>query len=169
MKGIVIYKSKYGSTKQYAQWISEETGIDIVSMDEFDVSLLTEYDIVVIGAYIRAGKIAAKEWLDKNVNLLKNKKIYFYTVSGTNPQNKMIFELAKATIPIELQSSTQIFNMHGKMNYKELDRIDKIIINMGILLERDKEAKTAAVKGYDHVKKKPILGMIGSIKKYMKQ
>ena len=26
MKTIVIYKSKYGSTKDYAKWISEELG-----------------------------------------------------------------------------------------------------------------------------------------------
>ncbi len=26
MKGIIVYKSKYGATKKYAQWLREETG-----------------------------------------------------------------------------------------------------------------------------------------------
>ena len=29
MKGIILYKSKYGATKRYAQWLSEETGFEI--------------------------------------------------------------------------------------------------------------------------------------------
>ena len=31
MKGIIIYKSKYGATKKYAEWISEATGFPCVT------------------------------------------------------------------------------------------------------------------------------------------
>jgi menaquinone-dependent protoporphyrinogen IX oxidase len=27
MKGIIIYKAKYGATKKYADWLVEETGL----------------------------------------------------------------------------------------------------------------------------------------------
>ena len=30
MNAIVIYKTKYGSTKQYAEWIAEELGCDFI-------------------------------------------------------------------------------------------------------------------------------------------
>ncbi len=30
MNGIILYQSKYGSTKKYADWISEETGFPCV-------------------------------------------------------------------------------------------------------------------------------------------
>lgn len=28
MNGIILYTSKYGSTKRYADWLAEETGFD---------------------------------------------------------------------------------------------------------------------------------------------
>ncbi len=28
MQGIIIYKSKYGSTRQYAEWVQSETGFE---------------------------------------------------------------------------------------------------------------------------------------------
>ena len=28
MKGIILYKSKYGATKQYAEWIAEDLGCE---------------------------------------------------------------------------------------------------------------------------------------------
>ena len=35
MNVAVVYKSKAGSTKRYAQWIAEETGADIFELGEF--------------------------------------------------------------------------------------------------------------------------------------
>ena len=31
MNGIILYQSKYGATKKYAQWLSEETGFCCVA------------------------------------------------------------------------------------------------------------------------------------------
>ena len=31
-KGIIIYKSKYGSTKKYAQWLKEATGFEVMEV-----------------------------------------------------------------------------------------------------------------------------------------
>ena len=30
MNGIILFQSKYGATKKYAQWLSEETGFPCV-------------------------------------------------------------------------------------------------------------------------------------------
>lgn len=37
MSGIILYKSKYGATKQYAEWIAEETGFSCVQIDKANV------------------------------------------------------------------------------------------------------------------------------------
>lgn len=168
MKGIVIYKSKYGSTQQYAEWISETLGFDLANVDEFDPELLTEYSIVVLGSYIHAGKIVLKEWLDKNVKLLTSRGIFLYTVSGTSPQSEDLRNIYKSTMPDELKMNNQYFAFGGKMDYKKLDRMDKMVMNMGVLLERSVESKISMKKGYDHVKKKPIFKLIYAVERYMK-
>ena len=45
MKGIILYKSKYGATKRYAQWLSEETGFEIRENSKVRVSDVKEYDV----------------------------------------------------------------------------------------------------------------------------
>ena len=39
MKGIILYRSKYGATKRYADWLAQETGFDCII-----VSCLAEMD-----------------------------------------------------------------------------------------------------------------------------
>ena len=42
MKTIVIYKTKYGSTRTYAEWIAEELGCDAVDAKSVKASDLAE-------------------------------------------------------------------------------------------------------------------------------
>lgn len=51
-KVAVIYEGKYGSTKQYAKWICEETSGDLFSLEEAVKTDLTAYDAVVFGGAI---------------------------------------------------------------------------------------------------------------------
>ena len=48
MKTLVIYKSKYGSTKQYAEWIAEELDCEAVDAKSVKPLDLEKYDIVPI-------------------------------------------------------------------------------------------------------------------------
>lgn len=36
MKGIILYKSKYGATEKYARWLSEETGFPAAEVARAD-------------------------------------------------------------------------------------------------------------------------------------
>ncbi len=168
MKGLIVYKSKYGSTRQYAQWISEELNFDIADIKGFDAGLLESYDVVIIGSHIIGGKIMIAEWIATHEQLLQGKPLYFFTVSGTPPQNKSLFELYKESVSDSLQKRAQFFAFHGKMRYDELDRIDKVTMNMGVLMSRKSADRDAMRKGYDHVKKKAIFGLVNAVKKNMK-
>ena len=49
MKGIILYKSKYGATKQYAEWIAERTGFPCVRTEDADIRTISECDTVILG------------------------------------------------------------------------------------------------------------------------
>ena len=49
IKILIAYQSKYGSTKQYAEWIQQDTEGDLVSIENGDKPDLTRYDIIIIG------------------------------------------------------------------------------------------------------------------------
>ncbi|NLE01149.1 MAG: flavodoxin, partial [Fibrobacter sp.] len=48
-KIIVVYKSKYGTTKRYAEWIAEEVKADLFEQSAVSVEDLLKYDIIVYG------------------------------------------------------------------------------------------------------------------------
>ena len=69
-KAIVIYTSKRGSTKQYAEWIAEDLGCPALTLDEAksqDINLY-EYDCIIYGGWIRGSGIVDfdkfAKWLD---------------------------------------------------------------------------------------------------------
>lgn len=61
-KAIVIYTSKRGSTKQYAEWIAEDLGCKAYPLSEIrttgrDAFNLYEYDCIIYGGWIRGSGI----------------------------------------------------------------------------------------------------------------
>ena len=71
MNGIIIYKSKYGATKKYAEWLSEATGFTCVSTKEADINKVAECDVVILGGGVYASGIACTSYLKKNIGKLK--------------------------------------------------------------------------------------------------
>lgn len=54
---IVIYTSKRGSAKQYAEWIAEELSCDAVPLSEAKNVNLYDYNCIVYGGWIRGSGI----------------------------------------------------------------------------------------------------------------
>jgi stalled ribosome rescue protein Dom34 len=58
MNGIILYQSKYGATKKYADWISEETGLSCVETKKAVIDDIVNYDTIILGGGIYASGIA---------------------------------------------------------------------------------------------------------------
>ena len=61
----VIYQSKYGSTRQYAQWIARDLGAQLLERSAVSPASLREYDVVVYGGGLYAGGIAGVDLVAK--------------------------------------------------------------------------------------------------------
>jgi|GEM_PF-4780325 len=48
MKGAIYFSSKYGNTKQYAEWISEVTALSVFDMKNKDADP-SKYDFLFLG------------------------------------------------------------------------------------------------------------------------
>ena len=57
MKTIVVYRSKYGSTKAYAEWISEALGCEMIEFKEAKIEQLMKYDTIIYGGGLYAEMI----------------------------------------------------------------------------------------------------------------
>ena len=78
MKTIVIYKTKYGSTKTYAEWIAKELDCKAVCTKEVKIDDLMNYDTIVYGGGLYAEVIAGVNLITKNLKKLKAGKNITY-------------------------------------------------------------------------------------------
>ncbi|WP_173452209.1 flavodoxin domain-containing protein [Eubacterium pyruvativorans] len=63
----VIYSSKHGAAKQYAEWIAQDTGADLFSADGLKPRDVADYDILVYGGGIYSGGIRNLDFIRKNI------------------------------------------------------------------------------------------------------
>src|SRR5690242_2633417 len=88
MKGIVIYRGKYGATQQYAGWIAEELGVPVVSFDTASYKELTSTGFVVICSSVYVGRLLIRDWIKEHAGILQNKKLYLAVVCATPSSEK---------------------------------------------------------------------------------
>ncbi|MBQ1493139.1 MAG: flavodoxin [Blautia sp.] len=91
MNGIILYKSKYGATKRYADWLAERTGFFCMKTEEADIKKLSDYDVILLGGGIYASSIAGLSFLNMNIDKLKDKKIIIFCC-GASPYEQGAFE-----------------------------------------------------------------------------
>ncbi len=122
MKNIVIYKSKYGSTKAYGEHIAKELGCSCLEIKKIKGDELKDYDTIIFGGGLYAEMIAGISLITKNFELIKDKNIVIFT-TGLTPfdcreyYDKMVVE--KNFKPY-MREKIKIYNYMGKMILDEL-------------------------------------------------
>ena len=71
MKGVIVYKSKYGATTQYANWLADELSVPLVRAEEFDSKNLSDFDFIILAGSVYIGKWLLREWVKQNAEALK--------------------------------------------------------------------------------------------------
>ena len=92
---IVLYTSKYGATKKYAEWLSQALSCDSMETRHADAAKLLQYDRIVLGGGIYAGGIAGFSFLKKNYGKLQDKKIIVFAV-GASPYDEKAMQVLRA-------------------------------------------------------------------------
>jgi len=95
MSGIILYKSKYGATRKYVEWLSERTGFSYIETDKSDIKVISGYDVIILGGGIYASGIAGLSFLKKNIEKLKGKKLIVFCC-GASPFDQDAYEAVVA-------------------------------------------------------------------------
>jgi menaquinone-dependent protoporphyrinogen IX oxidase len=164
MKGLVIYKGKYGANKQYAIWIGQELQLPVASADRFPVDELPKYDYFILGSSVYIGKLEIKDWLKKNFDLLQNKKILFFQVSASPPEQIEKREsYNKASLPPDILQKIRFYYLPGRMIMRNLSAWDRFMLKMGARLTKNPVEKKAMLTDFDHVKKEKVIPIIEAV------
>ncbi len=130
MKPIVLYRSKYGSTKNYAQWIADELSCEAIDAKGFDTSLLKDYDTIIYGGGLYAEIIAGVSLITKNIEKLSDKKLIVFTTGLTPTDMREYYDgmVLEKNFKGDTKDKVKIFNFPGKMVYKELTLVHRTAI-----------------------------------------
>ena len=131
----VIYKSKYGTTKRYAEWIAQALNASIFDASSVQPAQLGAYDIVVYGGGLYANGINGAKLVTENVC----KALVVFTVGLADPQTTNYTPILEKTFGTELLSKTKVFHLRGGINYKKLSLLHK---GMMAVVKREAEKTT---------------------------
>jgi menaquinone-dependent protoporphyrinogen IX oxidase len=167
MKGILIYKGKYGATQQYATWIGADTKLSVKSSYEYGQDELADNDFLVIGTSVYMGMLGIKEWLKINIGLLTGKKIFLFVVCGTpSDEKEKQEEYIRSSVPDQIREQCSIYFLPGRLNYKKISWADKFMLRIGSIFAGNEKEKTRMLNGFDGVKKENINPIVKGIKEF---
>lgn len=128
-KGIILYQSKYGATKKYAEWLVEKTGYDCVETKSVKATYLQEYDVIVLGGGVYASGIAGLHFLKKNINSVSNKKIAVFAVGASPYDDKAIMQIRETHFKDGL-SKVPLFYCRGAWDEERMTFGDRTLCKM---------------------------------------
>jgi menaquinone-dependent protoporphyrinogen IX oxidase len=163
-KGALIYSSRYGSTRQYAEWIGQQLQIPVMDVDELFPAALEGFDYLVLGTSVYVGKMLIKGWLHHDLAALQTKQLVLFVVCGTPSSERQKQEqIVRDNVPEGLIPMENIFFLPGRLTIRDLSWKDRLMLKIGASLEKNPKKKAAMSHDIDGVKKEHITAVVNSV------
>ena len=150
-KTLVLYYTKYGTTKKYAEWIAGELSGDVYAISNFNQNSLGNYDAIVIGSGLYAGTIRGMDILVNNYKALRGKKLVLFTCGladySKEEHRNTIAKRIEAAIPENIMRDIKVFFLRGGIDYGKMSLIHRIMMagmNMVLVRKVKKEGDNAS-------------------------
>ena len=168
---IVIYKSKTGFTKRYAEFIAEDLDAEIYELHEIKIEDIDKYDTIIYGGGLYAGGINGIDFINKNIDILKKHKVIVFATGLCPGSNDEINNMKNSNFNQEQIKNIDFFYLRGGFNFNNLSIVDKVLMTLMRLKLKFKKNLNNDEKGmlsaYEHpidfVDRKNISKLINSI------
>ena len=160
MKTIVIYRSKTGFTRRYAEWIAAELGCEALEWKAAQGRDLAGYDTLIYGGWFHAGSIMGLKKFLQKVELLKKNILVFAT--GASPaENPEIEASMKKNFTPEQWGRIRAFYLPGGLNYEQMGAVDRAMMAAFRAMVKKQEGENSEMykmlcKSYDLTDRKYI-------------
>jgi menaquinone-dependent protoporphyrinogen IX oxidase len=171
MRAIVVYNSKTGFTRKYAEWIAQELGCKAMSVKQANYS---DCDVVLYGGWIMANKIAGLDKFKSN-QAIKAKKLIVYATGLTEMSDaEEIEKIKNANLSASEQKEIPFYYLAGGINYEKMGFLSKSMLKMlyqSLAKKQDRTEKEtnmmksleSSVDHSDRVNIKPLIDYVKGI------
>lgn len=128
-QGVLIYQSKYGATKQYADWIAKATGFAMLETRQADIRQVRQSETVILCGGIYASGIAGLSFLRKNYNQLRDQRIAIFCV-GASPFDESALGAIKTHNLKDAFRGIPVFYGRGAWNPEKMTFPDRMLCKL---------------------------------------
>ena len=129
MNGVILYQSKYGAAKRYADWLSEETGFPCIETRKADINEISAYDTIILGGGIYASGIAGLSFLKKNISKLTGKKIIVFCCGASPYDENALQQIREHNLKGDL-SAIPLFYCRGAWDMDAMSFKDRTLCRL---------------------------------------
>jgi len=148
MEKIVIYKSKTGFTKQYAEWIADEIGCKAVDIKTASPDFLKPYHLVIYGGGITAGQIGGLKNFKTTMSAFTDKKFVVFA-TGATPAEVMIKDdnFINANFTGEEKQKIPFYYLQSGINYEKMSFGGRLLMKIFSSMLAHSKNKTPEQEG----------------------
>ncbi len=178
MKIAVIYKSKTGFTKQYAEWIAEDLNCECLDFEKLNKAALGAYDYLIFGGRLSAGRIDGWKKFLTYVADHPNKKLAVFATGATPQVEKEHIDLVWNNNLSEAERKmVPHFYMQAGLNYEKMGFGGRMAMKIFAFILKMKPNKDAIESGtqqaisqsFDNSSREYIAPLVQCIKEQMSQ
>lgn len=145
MKIAVIYKSKTGFTKKYAEMVAEEIDCTLMEFKKATVEIMSDFDVIVFGGRVCAGMVDGMNKAKEMFEGSKAEKFAVFATGGTpNEAEEVIEEFWENNLSEDELESIPHFYMQGGICYEKMPLFEKMIMKMMAHVMKNKKNKDDA-------------------------
>lgn len=151
---LVIYGSEYGSTKEYAEYIARACDAKCISTKQIKGISLDDYQTIVYGGGIYAGKLYDGNIIKQQEEQLRKKKMIVFGVGFSDPNNERDMVKVKQDVEDffgkEWFQEMDFYLMRGNMLYSKMKWMHKMMLKMmvSVLKKKPETKEDVLVKTY---------------------
>jgi len=120
------------------------------------MAMLKPYDTVIYGGSLYAVGINGVQWITKNLDKLKDKKVVVFATGASPSREEVIKEVKNKNFTVEQQKYVQFFYLRGGFDYSKLKPFDKLLMTLLKWKLKSKKELTPDEKGMLSIYNKPI-------------
>ncbi len=125
----IVYTSKYGHTKQYADWLVESLGkndADAVNVASFNPTQLLAYKLIIFASGVYSDKLPIMDFIKKNMTGISIAKTMVMAVSWyTNDSEEAVKKLTEENYPDQFKGKVPMFVVNSGIDMKKIPVVDK--------------------------------------------
>lgn len=148
-KTAVIYKSHYGTTRQYAEWIAETLNADLFDLKlqkNLKAAQLQDYDCLIFGGGLYGRGMLCKNFLHRHYPALTSKKLIVFSVGAAYDNEETQKAVTEANLDADMQQHIKLFHLRGGLNYSRMKPLHRLMM---FLLKKKLERIPAAERPAD--------------------